>query len=223
VHVWNQEADQPQNVDGVATFSEQLGKISPGAQYKVVVFELNADKHGVQRALGTAHAINQLQRIGDRVRIVCSANGLQPDGQNDNGWNQGLLFLNPSQVWGQPPYYGMQMLAQHALPRCVRAEVQDATDALDVTALTDAAGKILQIQVLNFKAEPIPTHLLLDGFWPAHAAAQVTSLSGPLDAVNTASAPTQIVPSRHPWRHNLHDGATDYTFPGHSFTILRFE
>ena len=31
--------------------------------------------------------------------VTTSANCLQPDGQNDNGWDQGLLFLNPSQVW----------------------------------------------------------------------------------------------------------------------------
>jgi hypothetical protein len=223
VHVWNQEADQPHDVDGVTTFSEQLGRISPGARYKVVVFELNANKHGVQRALGTAHAINQLQRMGESVRIVCSANGLQPDGQNDNGWDQGLLFLNPAQVWAQPPYYVMQMFAQHALPRCVRTEVQDPTGALDVTTLTAADGKILQLQVLNFKAQPIDARLLLEGFQASHAEAQVTALSGPLEAVNTAAAPTQIIPTRHPWRHNLRDGATETTFPGYSFTILRFE
>jgi hypothetical protein len=223
VHVWNQEADQPQNVDGVATFSEQLGRISPGARYKIVVFELNADKHGVQRGLGTAHAINQLQRIGDRVRIVCSANGLQPDGQNDNGWNQGLLFLNPAQVWGQPPYYVMQMLAHNALPCCVRTEVDEASGALDVTALASADGKILALQVLNFKDQPISARLALEGFHPAHANAQITALSGPLDAVNTADAPTRITPTRRTWPHRLQDGMTETVFPGHSFTILRFD
>ena len=42
-----------------------------------------------------------------------------PTSQNDNGWNQGLLFLNPSQVWLQPPGYVTQMLARNYLPqRC---------------------------------------------------------------------------------------------------------
>ena len=38
--------------------------------------------------------MNAIERDG-RLPIVTSANGLQPDGQNDNGWDQGLLFLNP--------------------------------------------------------------------------------------------------------------------------------
>ena len=46
-----------------------------------------------------------------RVPICTSANGLQPDGQNDNGWDQGLLFLNTSQVWLQPPGYAAQMFS----------------------------------------------------------------------------------------------------------------
>lgn len=225
VHVWNQEAAEPHNVDGVASFSDQLGKISPGTRYKIVVFELNANKHGVQRALGTAHAINQLQRLGDRVRIVCSANGLQPDGQNDNGWDQGLLFLNPSKVWSQPPLYAMTMLAQNALhnPICVRTQVQDSTDSLDVTTLTDAKGKILGLQVVNFKAEPITTQIHLEGFQATHPQAQVTTLTGPLDAVNSATNPQLVTPTKEIWTHNLHNGQTTYTFKGYSFTILRFQ
>ena len=206
------------------TFIEQLGKISPGAQYRVVVFELNADKHALAtRARQRPRHQPVAARSETGSRIVCSANGLQPDGQNDNGWNQGLLFLNPAQVWEQPPYYAMQMLARQGLPRCVRAEVQDATGALDVTALTDLAGKILAVQVVNSQAEPISSQLLLDGFHPRHAEAEVTTLSGPLEAVNTAVAPMRIVPSRHAWHHGLHEGVTEYTFPGHSFTILRFQ
>jgi alpha-L-arabinofuranosidase len=223
VHVWNQEADEPHHVEGVATFSEQLGKLSPGAKYDIVVFELNANKHGMQRALATGRAVNQLQRIGDKVRIVCSANGLQPDGQNDNGWDQGLLFLNPSQVWAQPPYYAMQMLAHNALPLRVWADAQEAHGKLDVTALKSEDGKILSLQVVNSGAEPIPTRLLLEGFEPKHLVAQVTSLSGPLEATNTASSPRSIVPSQHPWAHQIHEGQTEYTFPAYSFTILRFE
>src|ERR1035438_1913166 len=46
---------------------EQLGRISPGAKYKVVIFEFNAGNHAMKRALANACAINQLERLGDRV------------------------------------------------------------------------------------------------------------------------------------------------------------
>ena len=99
-------------------FIKALGQICPGAKYKVVIFELNAGCHNVGRALGNARAINEFQRLGS-VPIVCSANCLQPYRQNDNGWNQGLLFLSPSQVWSQPPGYVAQMLSRWRLPQCV--------------------------------------------------------------------------------------------------------
>jgi hypothetical protein len=68
----------------------------------VAVFEFNAGNHAQRRALANALVINALERDG-RVPVATSANALQPDGQNDNGWDQGLLFLNPARVWLQPP------------------------------------------------------------------------------------------------------------------------
>ena len=64
------------------------------------------------RAGATPGTLNGLERFGSRVPIVCAANCLQPDGQNDNGWDQGLLFLSPAQVWAQPSYYVTQMISR---------------------------------------------------------------------------------------------------------------
>src|SRR6185295_8153112 len=136
VHVWNEEPRQPDGLGGVPSFTRAIAGMNPEA--RVVVFELNANKHGLGRALGNAHAMNELERIGDRVPIVCSANCLQPDGQNDNGWDQGLLFLNPSQVWLQPPGYVTQMLARNRLPQAVPCEVTGEQAKLDVVAKRSA-------------------------------------------------------------------------------------
>jgi len=57
--------------------------------------------HTQARALGNALAINAISSIADTLPVVTSANCLQPDQENDNGWNQELLFLNPFQVWLQ--------------------------------------------------------------------------------------------------------------------------
>ena len=51
----------------------------------------------------------------------------------------------------------------------------------------------------------------------------MTELSGPLDAVNTADKPDAFVPKPSPWPHGIKDGRTSYTFPPHSFTVMRFE
>ncbi|MHB1034925.1 MAG: 3-keto-disaccharide hydrolase [Pirellulales bacterium] len=118
VHIGN---DNPRDPDQAPTIlrglADWFARLSPGADFKICVFEENANNHAVRRALGHAHAINGMERIGDIVPILCAANCLQPYRQNDNGWNQGMLFLTPSQVWGQPPYYVTQMIAREWLPR----------------------------------------------------------------------------------------------------------
>jgi hypothetical protein len=227
VHVWN---DQPRDPDqlrggiiGLADFGAALAKLCPGAEFKVAVFEENSGNHAMRRALAHARAVNALERLGDLVPVVCCANALQPDRQNDNGWDQGLVFLTPDKVWGQPPYYVTQMLAKRYLPRVVFAEAASPGRALDVTAKADEKGTVLQLQVVNVDDKPIAATLRLGSFRPKSAIAKVAELSGPLDAVNTAADPRKVVPTEREWRHDLKDGATNYTFPPRSFTILRFE
>jgi len=101
VHIWNDEPRDPDQLDkgmGLRSFVDALEKIGNGAKFKVCVFEENANNHQLRRGLGHAHIINEIQRYEHAMPILCAANCLQPDGQNDNGWDQGLLFLNPSKV-----------------------------------------------------------------------------------------------------------------------------
>jgi len=44
-----------------------------------------------------------------------------------------------------------------------------------------------------------------------------------LDEVNTAQDPEHIQPTFGEWRHQRGDGRARYTFPPHSFTMIRFE
>ena len=225
VHVWNNEPRDPMKLGGgiigLRDFNAALKKICPGADFKVCVFEENANNHTMRRGLAHAHAVNQLERIGDVVPIVCAANCLQPDGQNDNGWDQGLLFLNPTTVWGQPSYYVTKMIARHPLPICVKAEAASPGDALDVTAKLDEGGKVLQLQVVNLEGRELKCRVVLDDFGPLAPAAEVVELSGRLEERNTRAEPTRIIPVDKQWRHQA-DGLV-YTFRAHSFTILRFE
>ena len=208
---------------GVPSFIDALGQLNPNARFKVVVLEFNANCHNMGRALGNARAINELLRIGDRLPVACSANGLQPFRQNDNGWDQGLLFLTPSQVWGQPPYYVTRMFSRNYLPRCVRCEVESPDRSLDATATTDESGKVLQLQVVNLENRPLQTRIVLDGFNPLNPVAGVTQLSGAPDDINTPDQPERIIPAERPWVHGFTQGAANYAFPPHSFTIIRFD
>jgi hypothetical protein len=219
VHVGT-EGPRP-DFGGTFSYVDALDKLAEGAKHRVVIFEFNAGNHSLRRALANAAAINRLERDG-RIPIATSANCLQPDQQNDNGWDQGLLFLNPSQVWSQPPGHVTQMYARNYLPKLLQCEVTGATDTLDVSAKGSEDGRALALQVVNPTAKAIPASIHLAGFVPQKSAAQVTELSGALDARNTAAQPSASVPQSRQWKHT-ENGATSYTFPRYSATVLRWE
>ncbi|MGC3958470.1 MAG: alpha-L-arabinofuranosidase C-terminal domain-containing protein [Verrucomicrobiota bacterium] len=204
-----------------STYIDALEKIADGAKHKVVVFELNANTPSQRRALANALAMNAIERDG-RLPIVCSANCLQPDGQNDNGWDQGLLFLNPAQVWLQPPGYVTRMMSQQHQPLIVQSEVQNTDDNFDVTAKRSEDSKYLVLQVVNISDASRPANLAITGFKPAARWAKVEILSAPLSAANTATAPTQVTSQRADWEHKLTKGRATYQFPPHSFTVIEF-
>ncbi|HVX11100.1 MAG TPA: alpha-L-arabinofuranosidase C-terminal domain-containing protein [Pirellulales bacterium] len=199
-----------------------LDRLADGAKHSVVVFEFNSGNHAFRRALGNAGALNAIERLGGRVSIAASANCLQVDRQNDNGWDQGLLFLNPCKVWPQPPYFVTQMVAENYLPHAVAASV-DGSTSLDVSAKRSEDGHSLVLQVVNTGEKPVTARLDLAGFAPTKPAARVQELVGELDAVNTPSEPERIRPSVKAWPHGLAAGPQTYTFPAMSFTILRLE
>jgi alpha-L-arabinofuranosidase len=222
VHIGTEEPPAPHGVPGVRSFIEQLGRLSPGAKYKVVVFEFNAGNHAMKRALANACAINQLERLGDGIQIACSANCLQPYKQNDNDWNQGLLFLSPSRVWPQPPYYVTQMAARNYLPLCVKTDTTSPGNALDVTAMRSEDSKTLTLQVVNTGKAALPAHFKVEGFVPQRPTARATVLTGDWDAINTPEQPEHIKPSESDWPHGLSGGTISRTFPPYSFTVLQF-
>jgi alpha-L-arabinofuranosidase len=218
-HVGNHEPHEP-DLRGFRHLAEQLAGFGMD-NYRICVLEENANNHGVRRALGHAHAINLFQRSGFDIPILCAANCLQPCGQNDNGWNQGLLFLAPAQTWLQPPGYVTQMVSRNYLPLCVAARVDCPELTLDVTATRSEDGRILVLQVLNMAARAVTARIAIEGLAPSEPAAQAFELAGPLEAVNTPDEPDRIVPRQRPWTHGLGQGPAVRTFAPHSFTILR--
>jgi alpha-L-arabinofuranosidase-like protein len=205
------------------TYVNALDQVANGASHQVVVFELNAGIHSQARAVGNALAINAITRIVDQLPIVTSANGLQPDQENDNGWNQGLLFLNPYQVWLQPPGYVTQFVSGNYQPSLVASTVQSPGSVLDVTAKKSPDSKTLVLQVVNISAEPVTTGIKLNGFLRSQGAVKAWKLSADLDAENTAQQPDLVVPVQVNWNLKPTLDHTTYTFDPYSFTILTFQ
>ncbi|HEY3914262.1 MAG TPA: alpha-L-arabinofuranosidase C-terminal domain-containing protein, partial [Verrucomicrobiae bacterium] len=219
LHVGTDGPRPDSSLPAMLSYIDAMDKIADGAKHKVLVFELNANNHSQRRALANALAINAIERDG-RLPITCSANCLQPDGQNDNGWDQGLLFLNPSKVWLQPPGYVTQMISQNYQPLVVKSE--SSSRDVDVTAMKSEDGKTLVVQIVNVGDKEMNIPLKISGFVPAVLAARMLTLAGPLDSVNTATNSESIKPIVTGWKHGLKNGQTSVTLPAYSFTVIRF-
>jgi hypothetical protein len=222
VHVWDDGPVKDASLAGMFSYDDALAKIGGGASYHVVVFELNANHHDQGRALGNALAINAAERDG-RLPIVTSANCLQPDGENDNGWDQGLLFLNPSQVWLQPPGYVTQMYSNEYQPWEIWSSVSDPGNDLDVTAERSQDGSQLVLKVVNVNSASESTVINLFAFVPTNALATVRVLSAGLSAVNSAQAPLSVLPMVTNWAHSFSNNVIHYTFAPYSVTTLAFQ
>lgn len=219
VHVWTDGPFPTSSLEGALSYLDALENLADGARFKVVVFELNANNHSQRRALANALAIQRIEHDG-RIPVVASANCLQPDGQNDNGWDQGLLFFNPEKVWLQPPGYVTRMISIHHQPLSIR--VESSSQALDVVAKRSEDGKTLVIQVVNPGATPEIADFDLRNFTPSQTTAHVEELVGPLDAANTAARMDRLVPKQSSWEHGTSNGVPRRVFPPHSFTVITF-
>jgi hypothetical protein len=222
VHVFTDGPSVDPSLTAMFSYDYALAQIAGGANYNVVVFELNAYNHTQGRALGNALAINAAERDG-RLPIVTSANCLQPDGENDNGWDQGLLFLNPSQVWLQPPGYLTQMYADNYQPQEVWSKVADPNKDLDVAAERSLDGSRLVLKVVNLNSASESADINLFDFVPTNSWATVEVLSAPLTATNTAQAQSSDAPATNLWLFNLSNNIVNYTFAPNSVTTMSFQ
>lgn len=225
VHVGTDQPREPDGLGGIPSLIDALHGINPQARFKVAVFELNAGNHALRRALSNAHAINELIRIGDAVPVVCSANCLQPYRQNENGWDQGLVFLSPSQVWSQPPYYVAQMMSAQYQPVCLETTVECPDGCLDVTTTRSEDGRRIVLSVVNVESHPVETSIELAGFSPTKDTVRVMTLTGGLGEINTPQEPRRIVPTEGSCPLSKAAGGRDiaYMFSANSFTLLTFE
>jgi hypothetical protein len=222
VHVDTEGPRPNSTLAGMFSFRDALTKIADGAKHEIVVFELNANNHSQRRALANALAIQAIERDG-RIPIVTSANCLQTDGQNDNGWNQGLLFLNPSQTWLQPPGYVTQLFSHNYQPHLVECRTTGPKETLDVNATKSADGRTLIVKAVNATNQAVSAEIHVAAYVPKRNTADVADISAALNAKNTAAEPNFVVSRTRQWQHGLKDGKTSYSFPARSITIIRWQ
>jgi alpha-L-arabinofuranosidase len=205
-----------QSIDALRSFDYWLHQYNQDADYQINVFELNSGQHNMERALANAKAISLLQQYGDRVTVVSSANALQPDGQNDNGWNQGLVFFDTHRSWFQPPGYVTTMFSDGNLGTVVHAETNNPY--LAVSAQFN--GSKLVLNVTNESSTAQSPTIALTGFTPTSQTAQITSLSGARTDQNNAGNVNQVTPQNSTTAYTLVSNALNLTFAANSVTVV---
>ncbi|PWV48297.1 family 16 glycoside hydrolase [Chitinophaga sp. S165] len=218
-HPWTDGKNAGTDVDKELTRMKELfHSWNPSTTMKCAIFEENGALHNMQRALGHATTLNTVRRHGDFLLTSCPANALQPYLQNDNGWDQGQIFFTPTQVWEMPPFYAQQMAALNHLPLRVKETV---TGNLDVTATCNERKDTLVLHIVNADKAAITSALEFNHFGKWERQVQTWTLEGPLSTENLPEATNNAITRKGTFNAPA-DASVNYTFPAHSYTILRF-
>lgn len=219
IHVNSDDPHAGESIGQALTEMQQrFQQWDPKTTMKAVIFEENGGLHDMQRALGHASTLGATRSHGNFIVADCAANCLQPWHQNDNGWDQGQIFFTPSHVWAMPPYYAQQMAALTYEPLCATCEVIGSKD-VSATATRSPDAKTLVLNVLNIGSIPRSVTVSLKGFNGVEMPAETWTLAGPPQAVNAPAGTELVQPQKGTW--NGHGTTFAYTFPAHSYTILR--
>lgn len=188
IHWWSESGNEPASyIEAAFSLYDALKKICPESDPKLCIFELNANAHNLERALCNAFAINATIKASDIFPIVCSANCLQVQDQNDNGWDQGLVFMDSDQVWLQPPALAAKLMGS-ALQKTLLAHTAAENVDFSVSATLSEDGKTVVLTVINRYESAQTVWIELPGVKNM----TVKSLAGELKAVNTAAAPNAV-------------------------------
>lgn len=218
IHLATTEPHSP-SVLAYPSFLRALEAMAPGANMKLVVYELNADIHSMRRALGNAATLIEIINDG-RVPVVCSANALQVDRHNDNHWDQGLLFMNNTSVWLQPPGYVMQMFSRYYRPWTAATEGRDVGE-LECCALCGDDGRTITWLAVNPGSAAMSLRLQAEGAAVTEAVGEV--LAAELDAVNTAKQPETVAPQPIRFEPTGKSGEFCGAIPAHSVVALTLQ
>ncbi|CAK0843448.1 unnamed protein product [Prorocentrum cordatum] len=126
------EGDKPEQEDQWdATFQMALQMLDRlGSSMRLAVFEENAALHDVGRGLNRARYAATYARLRGRFALATAANGLQVFGLNDNGWDQGAVFLAPDRAWLSPFGHADRMVAAASLPLLLDAQPEPSGTSL---------------------------------------------------------------------------------------------
>jgi|GEM_PF-1345178 len=221
IHFWTDDANNPLEfyTSGISLY-KALKLICPTGDFALPVFELNSSLHNTSRALGNAVAITTMAQHSDIFPIICSANALQVDGHNDNGWDQGLVFMNNDTAWLEPPAYVTQMANSIEFSDIIPAKLNKVVDGIDFyNAVKSADGKSIAVSMVNSSDTANTITLNLKNFTGNANNVTITSLSS--DALSDVNGPEgSIRPQTIETQNAVVDGKVEISVPKYSYVVV---
>ena len=227
MHFWTRYPYDTYRESFLAAISiyDKLHTMCPGTKLKIPIFELNADSHDFRRALANAFIINRHERYSDIFPITCSANALQVAGHNDNGWNQGLLFMDNDKAWLQPPGYVTQMASKAHQPYTVEfTATPDNTFDLDFTVTISADGKTLMVKAVNLLESERKVRISMKDFTGNTNKVTIRKLIANSDTdLNTRDNLYNVTPVSQVYNNLVQNNVLEITIDPRSYTIVGIE
>ncbi len=225
VHTWTHNpASSAKYTEVLISFYNALHQVCPGTDTKVIIFEYNALAHNLERALANGYATIDMEKHSDMFPIVCSANCLQVDGHNDNGWDQGLVFMDNDSSWYQPPAYVTQMSGENYLPNRVAFTMDNPSGGVNCVATSSDDGDTLVLKFLNSNARQLGVAATLENYESDNCHVTITSLTAEnLTDTNTAEEPEKVKPTVTAADNALRNGRLNVLLEPYSYTVVRIE
>lgn len=198
-----------------------------GSKMRLSVFEENGNHHDLSRALGHARQINRFSRLGEDFYIDTSANCLQAQSRNDNGWDQGIMFYLPNMTWLSPLGYSIQMISHTDQPNLLEFHDDSSWNGtLDILAVQSKDGMTTVVRVVNTASYPVNCSLTLfglscQGTVTVQSQELYDTTNEGLSVVNPPGQPDKISPRVGlPVKFDMKTNRMSYRFKKTSFTTL---
>ena len=118
------------------------------------------------------------------------------DGHNDNGWDQGLIFMDNDSAWYQAPAYVDILFGGAHQPNLLKADGLEFvnTDKFDVTLTGSEDGNTVCVKIINRTGEAKNLGLAIPEFAGYNVSRTAQTYTAGLKDTNTSDKPENIVP-----------------------------
>ncbi len=201
-----------------------------GGKYRVVVYECNATTRTMGRAIAAFNTplVYQPQAVNfqatgaaagsyGNIPIVCTANGLQADPWNDNGWDSGMILFSNATAFLSPTAYALQLHARNDLPQVLNPSSDDPADLM-VGASTSLDGLSLMLAVSNRSASSVSAQISVGNYAIAGAVTMTRLAAAALSSGNELASPRAVAPVVS----TIGSWNPTQALPPYSCTIYRF-